>query len=132
MPVKPYDMNTDQIIGNDRVRRNTSDTINQKVNQQIKENIRRYSNSDDQAITNRLAQLDREWDVERVLELNAATLALTGVTLAATHDKRWLILSGVVLSFFIQHALQGCVRRYPCCADLVCVHRKKLRLSGMG
>lgn len=45
-------------------------------------------------------------DIERVLELNAASLALGGVLLGI-RNQRWTILSGVVGVFLIQHAIQG-------------------------
>jgi hypothetical protein len=35
---------------------------------------------------------DEEWDIERLLETNAAALAFTGVVLGATFDRRWLAL----------------------------------------
>ena len=42
-------------------------------------------------IAQRLRELDEEWDIERAIEANAATLALTGTVLSMTHDRRWLI-----------------------------------------
>lgn len=45
--------------------------------------------------------------MERMLEVNMATLALTGLALSVFVDKRWALLSGVVLGFFVQHAIQG-------------------------
>ena len=58
-------------------------------------------------ISSSIAELDREWDVERYLALIAPTLSLTGIALAARGDRRWLALPAVVLSFLIQHAVQG-------------------------
>jgi hypothetical protein len=58
-------------------------------------------------IDRRLEELDAEWDIERALEANAATIALTGVVLAATVDRRFLAVPGVVAAFLLQHALQG-------------------------
>ena len=55
----------------------------------------------------RIGALDREWDVERVLEVNASTLALSGLVLGVTVNKKWLLVPGVVLSFLLQHGLQG-------------------------
>lgn len=45
--------------------------------------------------------------MERVLETNASIIALTGLALGATHNRKWLIVPGVVLSFLFQHAVQG-------------------------
>lgn len=59
------------------------------------------------AIDERLAQLDREWDVERALQANFAAVSLLGLLLGAKVDKRWLALAGAAPAFMVQHALQG-------------------------
>lgn len=58
-------------------------------------------------ISDRLRALDAEWDMERLLQANAATLALSGVLLGVFVDRRWLWLPGVVTAFLLQHAVQG-------------------------
>ncbi|MXP61856.1 hypothetical protein E0493_00640 [Roseomonas sp. M0104] len=58
-------------------------------------------------IPTRLAELDREWDIERSLEANASSLAFTGIVLGATLDRRWLVLPALVTAFLFQHAIQG-------------------------
>lgn len=58
-------------------------------------------------IDRRLDELDQEWDIERVLEANAATVILTGAALAVVHDRRWLALPAAAAGFLLQHALQG-------------------------
>ena len=55
----------------------------------------------------RLRELDAEWDIERAIEANAATLALTGTILGMVHDRRWLYLPLAVTGFLLQHATQG-------------------------
>jgi hypothetical protein len=45
--------------------------------------------------------------MERWLEANASAIAFTGLVLAVTHSKKWLILPGIVLPFLFQHAVQG-------------------------
>jgi hypothetical protein len=91
----------------ERVRRNTSEKVNREIAGKTKENIRRYSSLNADAITARINELDREWDIERVLEVNMSSLALTGIALTIFHNRRWLILPSVVLGFFLQHATQG-------------------------
>lgn len=58
-------------------------------------------------IERRLRQLDEEWDIERAIEANAATLALAGTVLSMTHDRRWAFLPLAVTGFLLQHATQG-------------------------
>lgn len=91
----------------DRVRRATSAAINRAIDRETDRNITRYAAMSDQRIRERIRELDQEWDVERVLELNAATLGLTGLVLALNVDRRWLALPGVVLVFLLQHSVQG-------------------------
>lgn len=58
-------------------------------------------------IERRLQELDAEWDIERAIEANAATLALTGTVLSMIHDRRWAFLPLAVTGFLLQHATQG-------------------------
>ncbi len=91
----------------DRVRAASSPEQNRQVDRETMERLRRYEQRSSAEITRRIDELDREWDVERLLEANASTLALTGIALGVLHDRRWFILPGVVASFLLQHALQG-------------------------
>ena len=91
----------------ERVRSSTSRAQNKKIDQEIISNISRYSARGSAAIENRIKELDRQWDIERTLELNAGILAFAGAVLAIKFDKRWAILPAVVSTFLVQHAIQG-------------------------
>ncbi|WP_242929145.1 DUF2892 domain-containing protein [Pontibacter vulgaris] len=91
----------------DRVRRSSTDAANREIDEKTLENINRYGYDSPKKIDKRLKKLSKEWDLERALEVNASTLALTGLVLGATKDKRWFILPGIVASFLLQHGLQG-------------------------
>lgn len=91
----------------DRVRRHTALSVNEEIDRETDSNIQNYINSDHAAIMKRVRQLDLEWDVERVLEVNASTLALSGLILGVTVNKKWLALPAVVLTFLFQHGVQG-------------------------
>ena len=54
----------------ERVRKNTKAAVNTKIDQQIKETIALYLPQEKEAITQRIKELEKEWDVERVLEAN--------------------------------------------------------------
>ena len=58
-------------------------------------------------IEQRLAELDREWDIERALEANAASISLAGFALGAFVNRVFFALPAVVAGFLLQHALQG-------------------------
>ena len=91
----------------DRVRANTSEEINCRIDREIDERVREYAAPSPADITRRIRELDREWDMERLLEANASALAFTGLLLGVTHSKKWLIVPGFVLPFLFQHAVQG-------------------------
>lgn len=94
-------------ITKDHVRSATGSDKNAEIDWQIDENIRYYSRQGTEAIKARIVELDKEWDIERTLELNAAVIAFAGVVLAATVNKKWLLLPGIITTFLAQHALQG-------------------------
>jgi hypothetical protein len=69
--------------------------------------VETLADADRETISRHIDQLDREWDVERVLQTNASILALSGVMLGASVNRKFLVLPAAVLSFFLQHAVQG-------------------------
>ena len=91
----------------DRVRRSTPEHINRQIDSDTDANIASVAGQSRAAIDRRIAELDREWDIERLLEVNASTLALTGLVLGVTVNRKWLLLPGIVLPFLLQHGLQG-------------------------
>jgi hypothetical protein len=91
----------------DRVPRHTAPEVNERIRLRTVESISRVRAGGPEAISRRLDALDHEWDIERAIEANAATIALTGVALGALVDRRFLLLPAAVCVFLLQHALQG-------------------------
>ncbi|MGZ8156491.1 MAG: hypothetical protein ACXW2A_08270 [Burkholderiales bacterium] len=91
----------------DRVREHTPDYVNAQIDDAMRDRLFAYSTRSDAEITARLDELDREWDIERYIEVLAPSLSLTGIALSVVRGRGWLVLPGVVLSFLIQHAVQG-------------------------
>jgi hypothetical protein len=91
----------------DRVRAVTADYVNRRIDAKIEENVRYYSGRTRAEVTCRVAELEQEWDIERVLQLGAASLSLTGLTLAAVKNRAWFLLPTAVLSLLFLHAVQG-------------------------
>jgi hypothetical protein len=91
----------------ERVPLHTKDSVNERIRRQTEKNVAKYQNADASEIQARLDELDREWDIERLLEANAATACLVGLTLGATVNRKWFALPAVVASFLLQHAVQG-------------------------
>ncbi|HEX6849270.1 MAG TPA: hypothetical protein VF144_19930 [Chitinophagaceae bacterium] len=91
----------------DRVRRNTSREINEDIDNTLRESIDYYKGKSKAEISQRIEELDSEWDIERVLETNMSAVALSGIALSVFHNRKWIILPAIVLGFFVQHAIQG-------------------------
>jgi hypothetical protein len=90
-----------------RVPNSTPPELNRSIRQQTEQNVARYADRGPDAITQRLRELDHEWDIERTLEANAASVALFGLGLGAFVDRRFFALPAVVAGFLLQHAIQG-------------------------
>jgi hypothetical protein len=91
----------------ERVPLHTAEHVNEQIRRQTEERVARIAAAGPAAVERRLAELDREWDVERTLEANAATAVLVGVTLGATVDRKFFFFPAVVAGFLLQHAVQG-------------------------
>ena len=90
-----------------RVPEHTADRVNQQIREQTRRDVERVAAGGVPAIDRRLPELDAEWDVERTLEANAATIAATGAALALLADRRFALVPLVVGGFLLQHAVQG-------------------------
>lgn len=98
--------------GTDRVRAHTASSIQAELDREMVERIAHLSNGSspdgaDRAIAQRLDELDKESDIERVLEFNAGVLSLSGMALGHFVNRRWYVLPAAVMAFLIQHAVQG-------------------------
>ncbi len=91
----------------DRVPDHTAEHVNDRIRRETDERVAALAASGREAISMRLKELDREWDIERTLEANAATVAATGSALALLVDRRFALLPLVVGAFLFQHATQG-------------------------
>lgn len=99
-------MVSDGWLEHDRIRRHTPKKAQAELDRE--ESARRaHLAANPHEIGQRLQELDKEWDLERYLMLNAGSLAIVGILLGAFVDRWWLVLPVVVLGFLIQHAVQG-------------------------
>ena len=89
-----------------RVPAQTDAAVNRRIWQRTQRNIAYFARRPD-LIPARLRQLDREWDIERVLETLSSALSITGILWTLRRKRLWLILPLAVQAFFLQHAIQG-------------------------
>lgn len=90
-----------------RVPAHTDKEVNRKIEQTTIEKIVSAALAGPAALDRRLAELEREWDIERTLEANAGFFSLLGLGLGRTVDRKWFLLPTVVAGFLFQHAVQG-------------------------
>jgi len=89
-----------------RVPQHTSKSSNRRIQQKAVQDLR-AARAHPKRIPQQLQALDREWDVERALEMNASILCLAGSALALTVNRRFAVVPLIVTGFLLQHAIQG-------------------------
>ena len=72
-------METSNSNESDPVRANTTPESLKKIDTTIEEKVLYYSTQPKEVISERIAQLEREWDIERWLETNASSACPDGV-----------------------------------------------------
>ncbi len=58
-------------------------------------------------VDKKIIELEKEWDVERTVELNCAVLAIAGTALGIFVHKRWFALPVLAATFLAQDSIQG-------------------------
>jgi hypothetical protein len=90
-----------------RLTQNTTKGSNERIQALTECAVMKYAASPAGEIEARLAKLDREWDIKRVRETNAAAFSLAGLLLGIAVRWKWLALPVSVAGFLLWHALQG-------------------------
>ena len=90
-----------------RTERNTSSSALQKFDHQFKENVAKLRGADKDAIAQRLDELDREWNIERAIELEAPSMILLGLALGTLSNRKWFAVSALAAGMVIAHNVQG-------------------------
>jgi hypothetical protein len=90
----------------DRVQRFTDDATNRRIEAATGARIRRLV-ANPLGIERRLRELDLEWDIERVLETQAALAVLVGLIQSWRRGRHWLTLPGLVSTCLFQHTTRG-------------------------
>ena len=93
--------------GGDRVREHTDPERVLELDRAMHERVAEYVGASPDELTARINQLEQESDIERILEVNASALALTGVLLGIFKSRRFLVLPVLVMGFLLQHGIQG-------------------------
>lgn len=88
--------------------RTRPDASRLKIDRKTAESNRKYAAVGEHGITGRVAEFDKEWGIERWLELNVSTIAGIGLPIMAlTQNLWWRIIPGIILPFLFLHAVHG-------------------------
>ena len=91
----------------DRVRRYTSRAQQDRLDREMERRVRLYSSQPTEVITERITELQREWSIERYLQINVAAVGLTTAALAVGKNPKWGYATCAGLAFFMFHAVEG-------------------------
>lgn len=107
--------------GYDRIRAHSSEKVNADIEMRAIEEIQRYSKENKAVISQKIDELDREWDVDRAIMILFPILTSIAVSLGIRKSRKWFGLFGVQLGFLILHAVRGW------CPPLVLLRRMGFR-----
>ncbi len=90
-----------------RVAENSPAWVNDCLREQAEKSVARYENANAEQIELRLAELNREWDVERLIEAESAMMILLGLLIGANFGRKWLVLPLFSTAMLIVHNTEG-------------------------
>jgi hypothetical protein len=93
-------------LTSDRVHRNTPRRLNEGFHRQIHESVERHAQAHPQVLGRRLAELEHEWDVDRVMETTYSAAFLAGLALAG-RSRQGRLFCGVAAISLLSHGLFG-------------------------
>ena len=89
-----------------RVSSNTASEVNAQIHRRAEKRIA-YDAQHPELIDQRLSELDDEWDIERVIEVEGPITSMLGLALGWRVAPKWLAIPWLAQSMMVLHALQG-------------------------
>lgn len=90
----------------DRIRLHTDSLVNQTIDAKIEASIERLRGAHPEEIRCRLNQLEKEWDVDQVMQGKTALLVNLGLSVGRK-DRRAYWIAGIGFASLLSHALTG-------------------------
>src|SRR5213076_2102968 len=92
--------------GYDRVRAHVSKKANERVDRMTEENLDRAA-KEPTFINDRLAELEREWDIDRAIMLGFAAAGTAALVLGLRRNWRWRFPLTAQIAFLLLHSTIG-------------------------
>ncbi len=90
-----------------RVQRRGLERVNEELFQEARERVEFYGSRPLDEVAGRLKELEKEWDLERVLMVGAGALSLGSVALGLKVGRGWLVVTGMVGGLLVKHGVTG-------------------------
>lgn len=90
----------------DRIRQHTAPALNQKIDRQIEANIEGLRGAAPEDIRERLALLEKEWDIDQLIQAKTGALVNLGLALGRRNRKGYW-LAGLGFASLLSHAVSG-------------------------
>lgn len=94
----------------DRARRRTAGEVLRRIDGDMAARLHHCAEGGDGVAGGQLHRLDREWDTDRTIVAEAASVGLVGLALGVWVQPRWLLLPALAGAGLLVHATTG---RYP-------------------
>ncbi len=91
----------------DRIRENTSEEINRRIDRYTEDNIRYFATQGRGAISERIDDLEEEWDVDRLVQACISGVGLTSIIFGAVFSRKWWLVTTAAVGFLGNHAVNG-------------------------
>lgn len=92
----------------------------------LRSRLRRYAGVDVATLDARLGELEREWELERVLEASSAVIGLASLGLSAARGVATSWIPAALFTLLLQHGLQGWSPSMPLLRSLGYRPRKEI------
>jgi len=90
----------------DRVRAHAAQTVNERLDRATRANLRRAAEDREFAVQ-RLAKVEREWELDRAIMLGFAVMGSVALVLGLRRDWRWRFPLSAQIGFLALHSIVG-------------------------
>lgn len=91
----------------DRVRAHTARSVLAAIDGDTHQSLLLHAQAGPEAVRQRIDELEREWDTDRVIEAEAAAMALVGLALGTIASRKLYAIPAFVAGMVLTHALTG-------------------------
>ncbi|MFW6224259.1 MAG: hypothetical protein ACOC4R_01230 [Bacteroidota bacterium] len=91
----------------DMIRENTGEEINRRIDRYIEDNIRYYATQAEDIITGRINTLEKEWDVQKLVQAIDSGIGLGSILLGVLGSKKWWFVTTLAAASSGMSAVKG-------------------------